>query len=93
MKIPEKGDQPDRPDILVIPPAPFLGRIRCIGPAQSSIIVGPGSRGRRHWVHPPPIIGRQRRGTHYGGRPRQCGGVQPLPKGHTHQWEEGNDQD
>ena len=88
----EKGAQLDLPDLAVLPPAPALPRVRCIGPAQASTIVGPGHRGGRHWVNPPPILGRQWRGTHPGGGPRRCGGVQPPLAGYTHRGEERNKQ-
>ena len=90
MRMPEKGARPDQPDLVVLPPAPALGRVRRIGPAQASIIVGPSRRGGRHWVHPPSILGRQWRGTHHGVRRRGC--VQPPLAGHTHRGNEGNQQ-
>ena len=87
----EKGVRPYQLDLTVLPPAPSLGRVWRIGPAQASIIVGPGCRGGQHQSHPFPIIGRQRRGTYHGGGPRLSGGVQPPLAGHTHQGEEGNE--
>ena len=53
----EKGAQPDRPDITVLPRAPALGQVWHIGPAQVSIIIGPVSQGGRQRAHPLPIIG------------------------------------
>ena len=41
VRMPEKGAQLDRPDLVVIPPDPDLGRVWLIGTAQASIIVGP----------------------------------------------------
>ena len=64
----------DRIDIAVLSPAPAPGWLRLIGLAQASIIVGPSRRGGWHWVHPPPVLGRQRHGTHHSGGPRQRGG-------------------
>ena len=84
MRMPEQGSQTDRPDLAVLPPATALGRVWRIGPAQASIIVGPGCRGGRHQVHPPPIPGCQRCGMHHGGGPQQYGGIQYTPAGHTH---------
>ena len=55
----DKGAQPDRPDLAILPPAPALGRVRGIGSAQASITVGTGHQGERHRYHPPPILGRQ----------------------------------
>ena len=80
----EKGERLDRPDLAVQPPAPALGQVRPIGPAQASIIVGTGCRIGRHRVHPPSILGCHRRGTHHSGETQQCGGVQPPSAGHTH---------
>ena len=54
----EKGEQLDRSDLAVLPPAPALGRFQRIGPVQGSIIVVPGHQFGQHWVHPPPILGR-----------------------------------
>ena len=44
-----KVARPERPYFAVLPPAPSLRRVWRIGPAQASIIVGPGRRGRRNW--------------------------------------------
>ena len=87
MRIPEKGEQPDRPDTTVLLTDPDIRRVRQIGPAQASIVVSPDRWGRRKRVHPSTIIGLQRCGTHHGGGPRRRGGVQPPPTGHTHQGE------
>ena len=53
-------------------------------------VVGYVHQGRQHRVHPPPVLGRQRCGMHYGGGPLQCGGVQSPLERHTHQGDEGN---
>ena len=58
MRITEKGEQTDQPDLAVLLPYPALGRVGRIGPEQYSIIVGPGRQGGRHQVYPPPILGR-----------------------------------
>ena len=90
--MPEKGARPDRTDPVVLLLDPALGQFRRIGPVQATIIVVPGCWGRRHWDQPPPIICRQRRGMHHGGGPRRLGGVKTPLAGHTHRWEEGNEQ-
>ena len=38
----EKGALPDQPDLAELSPSPGIGRVRRIGTAQDSIIVGPG---------------------------------------------------
>ena len=88
----QKGVRPDQPDLAVLLPAPDLGRVRRIEPAQASIIVCPGCRGGSHWAHPPPILGHQWHGKHHGDGPQRRGVFQPPIAGHTHQGEEGGDQ-
>ena len=66
-------------------PASSCSQTGSAWPAQASIIVSPGCRGGRHRVHPPPILGRLRCGTHHGDGPQRRRGVQHPLAGHAHQ--------
>ena len=92
MRTPEKGARPDSPDLAVLPPAPAMEQVWCIGPEQASIIVSTGCRVGRHWVHPPLTLGRQWHEMYQGGGTQRHGGVQHPLVDHKYRGEEGNKQ-